>query len=83
MQLSEIAHLKFLLELRFELFQLGYITCQYDQIVHAKDCHQQIFIHLFDVQQMFRLALTKSLIDEKRIDTVTLSCMKIKHVVDY
>ena len=66
MQLSEIAHLKFFLELQFEPLQLGYIACQYDQIIHVGDCNQR----LFDVQQLIRLALTKALFDEKQIGTV-------------
>ena len=45
MQLSEFAHPKFFLEIYFDLLQLGYIAWQYDQIVHVKDFHQQIFIH--------------------------------------
>ncbi len=56
MQLSKIAHLKFLLKLRYEPLQLGYIACQYDQIIHVKDCHQQI-----STQRLIRLAPTKPL----------------------
>lgn len=49
MQLSKIAHLKKNLELWFEPLQLGYIDCQYDQIVHVEGYHQQIFTCMFDV----------------------------------
>ena len=48
MQFYEIAHL-FILELRFEPLQLGYIAYQYDQIIYIEDCHQQKFTSLFDV----------------------------------
>ena len=27
----------------------NYIACQYDQIIHKDDCHQQILIYLFDI----------------------------------
>ena len=60
MQFSEIARLKFFLEFRFEALQLGYIVCQYDQIIHVEDYHQQIFTSLFDIQQMIRLTHVKS-----------------------
>jgi hypothetical protein len=63
MQLSNIAHLEFLLKLWFKLLQLDYITCQYDQIVHVEDCHEQIFVRSFDVQQTIHLAPTKAPVD--------------------
>ena len=59
MQLFDIAHLKLFLELQFEALQLDYIACQYDQIIHIKNCHQQILTRLFDIQQMIRLAPIK------------------------
>ena len=49
MQLSKIAHLKFLLELQFEPLQMDYIPCQYDQIVRIKDYHQQMLTRFFYV----------------------------------
>jgi hypothetical protein len=73
MQFFEIAHLKFLLELRFEPFQLGYIVCQYDQIIHVEDCHQQLLTPLFDVQQMIRLAHIKILVNKEQINMVVSS----------
>ena len=65
MQLSEIIHLKFIFELWFVPLQLGYITYQYDQIVHVEDFHQQIATRLFDVQRMIHLDPTKTLVDEE------------------
>ena len=71
MQFSNISHLKFLFELRFEAFQfnLGYSACQYDKVVHIGDFHQQILLRLFDVEQMIRLAPTKAFDNEERVDT--------------
>ena len=65
MQLSEIIHLKFIFELWFVPLQLGYITYQYDQIVHVEDFHQQIATRLFDVQWMIHLHPTNTLFDEE------------------
>ena len=78
MQFSESAYLKSILELQFEPLQLGYIVCQYDKIIYVKDFHQYILAHLFDVHQLFHLAPTKALVDEKQVNTVVLSCIKIK-----
>ena len=39
MKLSEIAHLKFILKLRFKSLQLRDIACWYDQIVYVENCH--------------------------------------------
>ena len=49
---------------------IGYIDCQFDQIVHVEHCHQQILTCLFDVQWMIRLAPTKALVDEEWVDTM-------------
>ena len=49
MQFSKIVHLKFFREPRFEPLQLHHIACQYDEIIHVKNCHLQIFTCLFDV----------------------------------
>ena len=57
MEFSGIVYMIFLLELQLYSFQLDYIACQYDQIVHIEDFWLQMLVHLYhDVQQMIRFA---------------------------